>query len=269
MSLISVVIITYNEEHNIAGCIKSAKLVSGDIVVIDCGSDDQTVAVATSEGAKVFVIDWRGYGFSKNFGSTKTKFNWILSIDADERITEELAASIRKISFRQNNCVYKFKRKNHINGREIRFGTLGFEMVERIYHREYSRWDLSAVHEKLIGSDQIKTTIPGSLLHFGLKSFADHKQKAILYAKLSAEKYFLQGKTTNFFQRVGSAVFNSMKSYVFLLGFLEGKRGFYGARNIAYYSWLKYFYLLCLLKQSAANTTRIATPSLVLKTVSN
>jgi len=269
MSPLSVVIITYNEEHNIAGCIKSAKLVSDDIVVIDCGSDDQTVAVATSEGAKAFVIEWQGYGFSKNFGTTKTKFNWILSIDADERITEELATSIRKISFRENTCIYKFKRKNHINGREIRFGTLGFEMVERIYHREYSRWDLSAVHEKLVGTEQIKTAIPGSLLHFGLKSFADHKQKAILYAKLSAEKYFLQGKSTYLFQRIGSAVFNSMKSYVFLLGFIEGKRGFYGARTIAYYSWLKYFYLLRLLKQSAQKTNPIAKPNLVLKAVSS
>ena len=269
MNSLSVVIITYNEEHNIAECIKSAKLVSDDIVVVDCGSNDQTVAIASNQGARTFVTEWRGYGFSKNFGASKVKFNWILSIDADERISEELANAIRKISFREGNCIYKFKRKNHIGSREIQFGTLGFEMVERIYHRKYSRWDLSPVHEKLVGNQPIKQAIAGSLLHFGLKNFDHQEQKAILYAKLSAEKYYLNGNTTSYFQRAISAVFNSMKSYVFLLGFIEGKQGFFIARSIAYYSWLKYAYLYQLLKESEETNLRTTKQTMVIKAVSN
>jgi glycosyltransferase involved in cell wall biosynthesis len=269
MTSLSVVIITYNEEHNIAECIRSAKLVSDDIVVVDCGSNDETVAIATRQGARTFVTEWKGYGFSKNFGASKVKFNWILSIDADERISEELATSIKIISYGDRNCIYKFKRKNHIGAREIQFGTLGFEMVERIYHRNYSKWDLSLVHEKLVGTQPIKQIIAGSLLHFGLKNFEHQEQKAILYARLSAEKYYLNGNTTSYFQRAASAIFNSIKSYFFLLGFIEGKQGLFVARSIAYYSWLKYAYLYQLLKESAETNIRTTKQTIAIKAVSN
>ena len=269
MNSLSVVIITYNEEHNIAECIKSAKLVSHDIVVVDCGSSDQTVAIATNEGARTFIIEWRGYGFSKNFGAAQAKFNWIFSIDADERISEELASAVRKMSFMENSCIYKFRRKNHIDRKEIRFGTLGFEMVERIYHRHCTRWNLDPVHEKLVGIPPIKKTIAGNLLHFGLKNFDDHQQKAIGYARLSAEKYLAQGKTTYLLQRAGSAIFNSVKSYVFLLGFIDGKQGFFIAKSIAYYSWLKYFYLRQLLRASIPHEIRTHKRGMAIKAVSN
>jgi glycosyltransferase involved in cell wall biosynthesis len=269
MNSLSVVIITYNEEHNIADCIRSAKLVSDDIIVVDCASSDKTVAIAQNEGAATYIIDWRGYGYSKNFGATKAKFNWILSIDADERIGVELAEFIRKQNFTDGNYIYKFKRNNYISGNKIHFGTLGFEMIERIYHRQYTRWDLSLVHEKLIGKRPIKKTIGGHLRHFGLQSVADHRQKAVLYARLSAEKYFAQGKRTHFIQRHASAIFNSVKSYIFLLGFMDGRQGFFIAKGIAYYSWLKYFYLYQLQKQSCPNEVAIHKQSVIIKAVSN
>jgi len=269
MNCLSVVIITYNEEHNIAECIRSASLVSKDIVVVDCGSHDQTVAIATKEGARSFIIEWRGYGFSKNFGAAQAKYDWIFSIDADERLSEELAMAIRKMSFTECSSIYKFRRKNHIDRKEIRFGTLGFEMVERIYHRHCTRWDLTPVHEKLVGNQPIKKTITGNMLHFGLNSFDDHKQKAIRYARLSAEKYLVQGRSTYFLQRAGSAIFNSVKSYVFLLGFIEGKQGFFIARSIAYYCWLKYFYLDRLLNKSVSGEIHRHKRSMAIKAVSN
>jgi len=269
MNPLSVVIITYNEEHNIADCIRSAKLVSNDIIVIDCASSDQTVAIANNEGASTYIIDWRGYGHSKNFGAARAKFNWILSLDADERISAGLADFIRNENFTDGNYIYKFKRNNHVSGNKIRFGTLGFEMIERIYHRHYSEWDLGPVHEKLVAGRPIKKTIGGHLQHFGLQTMAEHRQKAIFYARLSAEKYFAQGKRTHFFQRLASAIFNSVKSYIFLLGFMDGKRGFFIAKGVAYYSWLKYYYLYQLQKKSCTNGVNIHKHTVIIKAVSN
>jgi glycosyltransferase involved in cell wall biosynthesis len=243
MNSLSVVIITYNEERNIVDCIRSAKLASEDIVVIDACSNDQTVSLAVASGARVFSTDWKGYGFSRNLGAEKAKNNWVLALDADERITEGLANSIRELKFSDTNCIYRFHRKNYLGEREIQFGTLGFETVKRIYNRNYAQWDLTVVHEKLESAHPSKKMIKGSIDHFGLKHGEDYRSKALLYAQMSAEKYLIQGKKSNLFKRFGSPLFNAAKSYIFQLGLLDGRTGWISAKTIAYYSWLKYFYL--------------------------
>lgn len=250
MNCLSVVIITRNEEHNITACIQSAKLITDDIIVVDSESDDNTINLALEAGAKTFSISWSGYGASRNFGASKAKYNWILALDADERITEELALSLQQLKLANENCIYRFKRKNFLAKQEIRLGTLGFETVKRLYNKNFSEWDLTLVHEKLIAAKAERKFIKGHINHYGLKNEADYKGKAVLYAQMSAEKYFLQGKKATIFKRYFSPLFNSAKSYIFQLGFLEGNRGFTIAKTIAYYSWLKYFYLNQLLKEA-------------------
>jgi len=259
MNSLSVVIITYNEEHNIVDCIRSAKLVSDDIIVVDAFSSDRTVSLAVQSGAKVFSINWDGYGFSRNFGAAKTKHDWILALDADERIGEELALSIKQLQFSDINCIYRFRRRNYLGNQKIHFGTLGFETVKRIYNRNYAKWDRTLVHEKLESFQPLKKIIAGHIDHFGLKDEDDYKAKAILYAKMSAEKYFLHGKKTSLFKRYCSPLFNSVKSYIFQLGFLDGSIGWTSAKIIARYSWLKYFYLHRLWKES--RITKVSFPS--------
>jgi hypothetical protein len=250
MNSLSVVIITRNEESNIVDCIQSARLISDDIIVVDAGSADKTTGLAFAAGAKVFSVVWQGYGSSRNFGAKRAKNDWILALDADERVSEELAVAIHELKFSNENCIYKFRRKNYLSSRRICFGTLGFETVKRIYNRTHAQWDLTLVHEKLVSSSPTKKMISGYINHFGLKNEEDYKAKALLYAQMSAEKYFLQGKRTNLFKRYFSPFFNSVKSYIFQLGFLDGHTGWISAKTIAYYSWLKYFYLQQLWKES-------------------
>jgi len=250
MNSLSVVIITRNEEHNIVDCIQSAKTVSDDIIVVDAGSVDRTTKLAIASGARVFSVQWEGYGFSRNFGADRAKNSWIFCLDADERISKTLATSIQRLQFADINCIYRFRRKNYLGKQRIVFGTLGFETVKRLYNRNYARWDLTLVHEKLESSQALKKMITGHLDHFGLKSEEDYKAKAVLYARMSAEKYLLQGRKANFFKRYFSPIFNSVKSYVLQLGFLDGRKGWVSAITIAYYSWLKYFYLHQLLRDS-------------------
>ncbi len=243
MNGLSVVIITRNEAQNIVDCIRSAKLVAQDIVIVDSGSMDNTVVLAKAEGARVFEIGWKGYGHSRNYGASRASNSWILALDADERVSVSLAKSIKQLPLINNLEVYRFRRKNYLSGREIRFGTLGFETVTRIYNRDHFAWDLSLVHEKLEPANSIRKSIPGNLDHFGLKDFEDYYFKARTYAMLSAEKYFSEGRRAGWMKRNGSPVFNSIKSYIFQFGFLEGSRGLRTARMIARYSWLKYHYL--------------------------
>jgi glycosyltransferase involved in cell wall biosynthesis len=258
MNSLSIVIITFNEEKNIVECIRSAKLISDDIIVVDACSTDETVNLARNSGANVFSIDWKSYGFSRNYGALKAKNNWILALDADERISGELALSIRKLKLPDTNLIYKFYRTNYLNHKRIRFGTLGFETVKRIYNRNYAQWDLTLVHEKLESLQPSKKLIAGCICHYGLKNEKDYKSKAVLYAQMSAEKIFAQGKKATLAKRYFSPAFNSIKSYIFQFGFLDGRTGWISAKTIAYYSWLKYFYLNELWQESQIKAIPLA-----------
>ena len=250
--MISVVIITKNEENNIIDCIASARLITNDIIVVDSESADQTVALAVQEGATVFAMDWNGYGTAKNSGANRAKHNWIFSLDADERITPQLACSIKKLKLNDADCVYQFTRTNYIGNKKIKFGTGGFDKVTRLYNKQNVNWDLTAVHEKLVGANT-KEKIKGRLIHYSAKSLQDYKEKIIFYAKLSAEKYFEQSLHAGFTKRFVAPLFNSFKSYFLQFGFLDGRTGFGLARLISYYTWLKYHQLHQLEQKKTEN----------------
>ena len=243
MTALSVVIITHNEEDNIVDCIRSARLLTDDIIVVDAGSRDRTVEFSLKEGANTYNVNWKGYGYSRNFGAAQARHNWILSLDADERISPGLARAIRRLDAQDPTSVYSFRRVNHLAGNRFRFGNLGFEKVKRLYHKDSYRWDLSLVHEKLVGPKRICKKLGGQLLHYGLKNSEDYRNKAILYARLSAEKYFQEHRKHGPLKKYASSFFNALKSYVIQLGFLDGRKGWIMAQTIARYSWMKYEHL--------------------------
>jgi len=240
MCPISVVIITQNEEANIRECIRSAKLLSQDVVIVDAESTDATLFIAQCEGARVFTKKWETYGAARNFGAQQAHNNWIVALDADERITESLVGQIKQLSFTDPQVVYRFRRHNFLGRKKITFGTLAFEKVSRLYHRSAFAWDLTLVHECLEGAPVKKKIIKGYINHFGLKDMADHRTKATRYAQLCADKYFMAQKKATLVKCILSPFFNATKSYLFAGGFLTGKDGFQLAKNIFYYSWLKY-----------------------------
>lgn len=252
MAALSVVIITRNEEHNIHDCIHSAQLLSNDIIVVDSGSTDDTINIARNAGARVIEQEWKGYGCARNLGASKAVNDWIISLDADERITPLLAGKIKSQTL-QRNLIYRFKRENFIGLKKICFGTAGNDKVTRVYNRLDTSWDLTVVHEKLVGDCSV-ARIEGTLQHFSMKDLYDYREKSILYARLSAQKYYAQGKQAGFIKRFISPIFNSVKSYIFQLGFLDGSTGFHMARAIAHYTWLKYEFLHQLQAQGKRET---------------
>lgn len=243
MNPLSVVILTRNEESSIAACIESAKQVSDDIIVVDSGSNDNTMKISASLGARCFSLNWQGYGLSRNFGARQAKHDWIMALDADERISEELAYQINYTSL-CDGCIYKFRRENYLGNHKIRFGAWGFDTVKRMYTRKTAQWDSAIVHEKLITMEQVKYKfLTGAITHYGFKNFDEYKLKTTLYAQLCAEKYFLEGRNPSLFKLFFSPLFNFFKSYFFQLGFLDRWKGLRLAYIIACYSWLKYSYL--------------------------
>ncbi|GAA4736680.1 glycosyltransferase family 2 protein [Flavisolibacter ginsenosidimutans] len=249
MLCITTVIITKNEARNIEACIRSAHAVSDDVIVVDCGSSDGTATIAGACGAKLIAVEWQCYGHSRNTGAAAAKHDWILSLDADERVSPELANALHGLDLNDGLCVYKIRRENYFAGKRLRYGTLGFEGVVRLYNRKFGQWDLFPVHEKLM-TNVSKRKIKQPIIHLGISNLSEHEQKKEHYAFLGAQKYLQQNKKATFLKRFVSPLFNGAKSYFFQLGFLDGREGRQIAVTIAYYTWLKYKYLHQLRKQA-------------------
>ncbi len=243
---VSVVIITKNEACNIVACIATARKISTDIIVVDSGSTDGTAGLAAAEGVPVHSIAWQGYGHARNTGARLARYNWIFSLDADERITDECALQVNNHSFTDNQCIYGFTRVNYFGGRVIRHGSFAHDRVCRLYNRQTAQWNLQPVHEQLSGNDLKKTMMGGCLEHYTARSKAHYQQKITGYAMLSALDYHQRGKKWVTARRLLSPVFTFIKDYVFQLGFLEKQPGFMIARLNAFYTKKKYQALLAL-----------------------
>ena len=252
MLSISVVIITKNEAVNIALCVKAAKQLSGDVIVADSGSTDATIEIAEKEGARVIKIEWTGYGNARNAAAEVSINNWILAIDADERVTPSLVAEIRNIQKPDAKTVYGFMRENIFFGKKIRFGgNFGKDKVFRFYNKLFIKWDMAPVHEVLIGEGALaKQMIKGHLEHYTVREWKESEMKVYIYARLNAKKYFEQGRKSTFIRRFLSPIVGFTKHYIILLGFLDGKAGFLVSYSNARCSYLKYKYLYEMNKQS-------------------
>ena len=239
MTPISVVIITRNEAAHIADCIASARLVASEVLVVDSGSDDGTPAIARGLGATVLELPWKGYGAARNAGAEAARHDWILSLDADERLTPEAATAIRETTFEDAGIVYRLPRHNHFGERRIHFGSFGFDGVGRLYHRGTVCWNDFPVHERLEGHKAVQR-IAAPILHFGIGDVEQFEKKKAHYALLGARRYFNEGRSFAGPRQWLAPLFDAARSYLFLLGFLDGRTGLFLAGVIYRSTRLKY-----------------------------
>ena len=244
MLALSVIIICKNEAINIADCINAAKLITNDIIVVDSGSTDGTVEIAKKSAINLIETVWTGYGAARNMASDAAKNDWILAIDADERITPSLVQSIERIKNLDNSTIYGFKRMNFFLGKKMRFGNWGRDKSYRLYNKHFISWDNSPVHESLIGTDIKKQFINGHIEHYPVRKLAENEAKMYKYARLNATNYFEKGKKPTLIKRYLSPLSDFIKSYIIMLGILDGKEGFIVSYSNARYTYLKYKYLL-------------------------
>jgi glycosyltransferase involved in cell wall biosynthesis len=241
---ISVVIITRNEAHIIANTLQSLQAVTSDIVIVDSGSTDDTVAICKKYNAHVIETGWAGYGINKNMGIDAAKNDWILSLDADEAIDAELQQSLLQLVLANDEEVFDIRFKNFFCNKWIRFGEWGFDWHIRLFNRKKVHWNNVAVHENLVFPDEVKVTkLKGNILHYTVQNRQEYDVKTDHYARMNAKKYFEAGKKANFFKQYFSPVFAFTQHYIFRLGFLDGAEGFIIAKTTARYTFLKYRYL--------------------------
>jgi glycosyltransferase involved in cell wall biosynthesis len=241
---VSVVIITKNEASYIGKCLDMVKLITDDIVIVDNGSTDDTVNICKGYDCRVYELSWDGYGANKNKGIGLARYDWILSIDADEIPDMELVNSLHNLWLRNVDTVYDIKFKSYFGDKRVHFGTWGRDHHIRLFNRSLVKWSEPIVHETLILPRNIrKRSLKGYLHHHSVQNVAECNQKAVYYARLSAEKYFQTGKRANFVNMYLSPLFVFVKSYILLLGFLDGKEGWYISRITYKNRWLKYHYL--------------------------
>lgn len=226
MSLdISVVIITKNEVDRIDKCVQSLHALSDDIIVIDSGSTDGTVAKVKELGVKVFESPWKGYGPTKNLGHTKAKYDWILSVDADESLSTDLIKELDTLTLETGN-VYAINRQNYYLGKKICYSGWSPDWVYRIFNKNEVAWNDNLVHEKLVIPKDVKIKkLKHKLIHDSYRSINDHKSKVEKYAALRAQIWIDKNSKPNLLKRTVGPFFKGFKSYILKLGFLDGKEG--------------------------------------------
>ncbi|MFN8353988.1 MAG: glycosyltransferase family 2 protein [Spirosomataceae bacterium] len=239
---LSAVVITFNEAANIAACLDSLRQVTDDIVVMDSFSTDQTASICQQKGVRFYQRAWEGYSAQKNAGNALAQHDWILSLDADERLSAELAAAIRA-TFSQplQADAFDLRFQTHFGGKAIRFGGWNPEWHIRLFNKQKIGWNTDAVHEGLtIQPSHRVQQLKGYVLHFTVDTPAQFVAKTERYSSLFAERAMHQGKKTNWVKLWLSPVFRFVSEYFFKLGFLDGQEGLLIAKENARYTYLKY-----------------------------
>jgi glycosyltransferase involved in cell wall biosynthesis len=235
------VIVCKNEAGVIEHLLRSAQEVTDDIVVYDNGSTDATTSTAKSYGANVYEGTWEGYGKTKGKAVQLAKYDWVLSLDADESLDEELQKNLCTLSFTDEKKVYRIPFKSFLGDKHLKWGEWGGDSHIRLFNRKYVQWDGADVHEKLLMPDDAKEEgLKGSVLHRTMLDTVEYSQKMVKYALLNADKYFQQGKESSLIKRYAAPPFTFIKYYIFRLGFLDGWEGLLCARMTAFYTSLKY-----------------------------
>ena len=220
---LSAVLITKNAAGLLAACLESLAFCD-EIVVVDSGSDDSTVEIAERHGARVIQSEWRGFGLQKQFAVEQASHEWVLCIDADERVSEVLRERIEAALSAPSVAGYRFARCNRFMGRYLRHGEGYPDWSLRLFDRRAARWSDDAVHEKVIAGGEIGT-LQGDLLHESAESLETYLAKQNRYSTLAANEALERGKRASVAHLLLSPVLRFIKFYVFRLGLLDGLPG--------------------------------------------
>ncbi len=241
---ISACIITYNEEDRIEPAIISLEGVVDEIIVVDAFSTDKTPQIVQSYDVRFFQREWEGYSNQKNFAISQAKYPWILSIDADERLSQELREEIIKIKENEPDFDgFSFKRKTFYLGKWIKHSGWYPDRKVRLFRKDSANWEGDFVHEKLVFNGKVKE-LKGELLHYSYRNLSDHVQRIEKYSTLASEKMLREGKRSSYLKILILPFFTFFRDFIFHAGFLDGVQGLIISFFSSYYVFLKFAKLL-------------------------
>jgi glycosyltransferase involved in cell wall biosynthesis len=236
---LTVTVITRNESSNIAACLESVAW-ADEIIIVDAQSTDDTVAIARRMATRVEVCDWPGYGAQKNLAASLASNDWVLSLDADERVSGELAHEIRGVLGGEPAAAgYRMPRVSYYLGRWLRSTDWYPDFQLRLYDRRKGSWNERKVHESVVLSGTTGV-LRRELLHYPYRNISHHVQTIDRYTTLAAEDWLAAGRRTTALQVVLHTEFAFLRNYVLKGGFRDGSAGLIVSMLNSYYVFLKF-----------------------------
>jgi len=251
MELLSVVIISYNEEKNIGRCIDSVRKIADEIIVVDSFSNDRTREIALEKGATVKQQKFRGYIEQKNLALQLATNHYTLSIDADETLDEKLVLSIAEEKKHFRARAYSMNRCACYCGRFIRHGLWYPDRKLRLFDKRIANWGGTNPHDKI----ELKENVPikhlnGDILHYSYNSIEEHVMQSNNFTTIAAASLHAKGQKSNWIKILVNPFWSFLHGYVLRLGFLDGFYGFVIAINSAHQTFLKYIKLYRLQRKT-------------------
>lgn len=242
---LSVVIITYNEERNLARCLASVKDLAREIVVLDSFSVDKTEEIARSFGAHFVQHTFDGHIQQKNRAWNLATSQWVLSLDADEAVDEALASSIREALSSQNDYSgFTMNRLTNYCGTFIHHSGWYPDTKLRLFRKGCGEWGGINPHDRFDLTNNGKSAhLKGDILHYSYYTREDHLKQIEYFSTIASNELFNRGKKVSWLHIIAKVGFQYIKNLVLKLGFLDGKAGFTIARLSAYATWRKYYKL--------------------------
>lgn len=241
MPQLSVVIITLNEERNIARCITSVKGIADEVLVVDSFSSDKTKEIAEANGARVVQHKFEGHIEQKNWAAAQAKYPFILSLDADEALSDKLRASIIEVKNNKQYDGYTMNRFTNYCGKWVRHCGWYPDTKLRLFDRTKGKCSGTNPHDKLEMEAGAKILhLNGDILHYSYYTLADHIIQVNKFTEISASALFKMGKNASLLKIKFSPFIKFTKDYIFKLGFLDGYTGFVICRVSSHAAFLKY-----------------------------
>jgi glycosyltransferase involved in cell wall biosynthesis len=243
---LSAVLITRNAENVLDPCLESVAF-ADEIVVVDSASNDATAEIAARRGARIVQKEWLGFGRQKQFAVEQARNDWVLCLDADERVSPELAASIRTALTAPVSPVYRMARRNRFLGRWLSHGEGYPDWSPRLFNRMNARWSDDLVHEKVLFA-VTPGTLQGDLMHDSTDDLTRYLERQNRYTTLAARQAYERGVSAGALHLLLSPVVRFIKFYVLRLGFLDGVPGLLHISIGCFNSYMKYAKLIELRK---------------------
>jgi glycosyltransferase involved in cell wall biosynthesis len=246
---LSAIIITYNEERNIERCLSSLSGIADEIVVVDSYSKDKTAEICQKYNVKFLENHFEGHIQQKNFAISCASNDWILSLDADEALSETLRSSILKIKNQPEFKGYQMNRLTNYCGKWVKYCGWYPDTKVRLVHRNYASWTGVNPHDKLeMFNGEKSGFLTGDILHYSYYTKQDHLNQIEYFGSIASNELFAKGIKSSWIKITYKVIAQFFKSYFFKLGILDGTTGFTISRLSAYATFVKYHKLLQLYK---------------------
>jgi glycosyltransferase involved in cell wall biosynthesis len=240
----SVVIITLNAAQQIGSCLQSVAF-ADEIVVVDSGSTDATTEIALKCGARIIFQPWLGFGRQKQFAVEQAHHDWVLCLDADERVSDELRTHILQVLQQPSALAYKMARSNCFMGHFLRYGEGYPDWSLRLFDRRSARWSDDSVHEKVL-TEAAVGKLKGDLLHESAENLSTYLDKQNRYTTIQAETLFGAGRRAHLGHLIFSPAVRFFRFYFLRLGMLDGIPGLVHIAIGCCCSLMKYAKLMAL-----------------------